>query len=45
MNSFEYSQIKNMLLKAQSDFLRAKYEYIFRVKLLEFYYGVPVNLG
>jgi outer membrane protein len=45
MNSFEYSQIKNRLVKAQSDFLRAKYEYIFRVKLLEFYYGVPVNLG
>jgi outer membrane protein len=45
MNSFEYSQIKNRLVKAQSDYLRAKYEYIFRVKLLEFYYGVPVNLG
>jgi len=44
INSFEYSQIKNRLIQAQSDFLRAKYEYIFRVKLLEFYYGVPITL-
>jgi outer membrane protein len=44
VNSFEYSQIKNRLIQAQSDYLRAKYEYIFRVKLLEFYYGVPVSL-
>lgn len=43
MNSFEYSQIKNRLLKAQSDYLRAKYDYIFKVKLLEFYYGIPVS--
>lgn len=45
MNSFEYSQIKNRLVASQSDFLRAKYEYIFRIKLLEFYYGVPVSLN
>lgn len=43
MNSFEYSQIKNRLLKAQSDYLRAKYDYIFKVKLLEYYYGIPVS--
>ncbi len=44
MNSFEYSQIKNRLVKAQSDLLRAKYDYIFKIKLLEFYYGVQVDI-
>lgn len=43
LNSFDYSQMKNQLVKANSDFLNAKYEFIFRVKLLEFYYGVPVS--
>ena len=43
LNSFDYSQMKNQLVKANSDFLNAKYEFIFRVKLLEYYYGVPVS--
>ena len=44
MNSFDFSQIKNRLVKAESDFLRAKYDFIFKVKLLEFYYGIPVEI-
>ena len=43
LNSFDYSQIKNRLVTANSDFLRAKYDFIFRVKLLEYYYGIPVG--
>ncbi len=43
LNSFDYSQIKNRLVTANSDFLRAKYDFIFRVKLLEYYYGIPVS--
>ena len=43
LNSFDFSQIKNQLVKANSDFLTAKYDFIFRVKLLEFYYGIPVQ--
>jgi outer membrane protein len=43
LNSFDYSQIKNRLVTANSDLLRAKYDFIFRVKLLEYYYGVPVE--
>ncbi len=43
LNSFDYSQIKTRLVTANSDFLRAKYDFIFRVKLLEYYYGVPVE--
>lgn len=44
MNSFDFSQIKNQLVVANSDFLRAKYDFIFRVKLLEFYYGIKVDI-
>jgi outer membrane protein len=45
MNSFEFSQTKNRFVKAQSDLLRAKYDFIFKVKLLEFYYGIPVSIN
>ena len=44
LNSFDFSQIKNRVVKADSDFLRAKYDFIFKVKLLEFYYGIPVSI-
>ena len=44
LNSFDFSQIKNRVVKAESDFLRAKYDFIFKVKLLEFYYGIPVTI-
>ena len=43
INSFEFSQIKNRQVKAHSDFLKAKYDFIFKVKLLEYYYGIPVS--
>ncbi len=43
MNSFEFSQTKNRLVKSHSDFLKSKYDFIFKVKLLEFYYGIPVS--
>ncbi|MCF6297475.1 MAG: TolC family protein [Flavobacteriaceae bacterium] len=42
LNSFDFSQIKTRLVKSQSNFLRAKYDFIFKVKLLEFYYGIPI---
>jgi outer membrane protein len=44
LNSFDFSQIKNRVVKAESDFLKAKYDYIFKIKLLEFYYGIPVTV-
>jgi len=43
LNSFDYGQMKNQLVKANSDYLNAKYDYIFRLKLLEYYYGIPVS--
>jgi len=44
VNSVEYNQSKNNLTKAQSDLLQAKYEYIFRSKILDFYNGIPIKL-
>lgn len=44
INSVEYNQSKNNLSSAQSDLLQAKYEYIFRTKILDFYNGRPIEL-
>lgn len=40
----EYNESKNRLTQAQSTFIQAKYEYIFRVKILDFYYGRDLTL-
>jgi outer membrane protein len=42
INSFEFNQTKNNLLSTQSQLIRAKYEFIFKLKVLEFYYGIPL---
>ena len=44
VNSVEYNQSKNYLTVAQSELLQAKYEYIFRAKILDFYNGIPIEL-
>ncbi|MFY9151581.1 MAG: TolC family protein [Prolixibacteraceae bacterium] len=44
INSVEYNQSKNNLSAAQSDLLQAKYEYIFRTKILDFYNGKTIEL-
>jgi len=44
VNAVEYNTAKTSLLKASSDLLRAKYEFIFRSKILDFYQGIPITL-
>jgi len=44
INSVEYNQSKNNLSTAQSNLLQAKYEYIFRTKILDFYNGKSIEL-
>jgi outer membrane protein len=44
VNSVEYNQSKNNLTEAKSNLLQAKYEYIFRTKILDFYAGKPIKL-
>lgn len=40
----EYNDAKNKVTNAQSSFIQAKYEYIFRVKILDFYNGKEIVL-
>ncbi len=40
----DYNAAKTQLLNAQSDMSQAKYEFIFKTKVLDFYKGMPLNL-
>ncbi|HRZ31839.1 MAG TPA: TolC family protein, partial [Flavobacterium sp.] len=42
MNAFDYNQSQTLLVNAQSEVLRTKYDYIFKTKILEFYFGIPI---
>lgn len=42
MNIFDYNQSQTAFVNAQSEVLRTKYDYIFRIKILEFYFGIPL---
>lgn len=42
MNSFDFNQSQTLLSVAQSEVLRTKYDYIFKIKILEFYFGIPI---
>jgi outer membrane protein len=41
----DYNAAKTQLLNAQSDMSHAKYEFIFKTKVLDFYKGLPLNLN
>jgi outer membrane protein len=43
VNTMDYNDTKNKLIKAQSDLLQAKYEYVFKSKVLDFYQGKPLK--
>jgi outer membrane protein len=40
----EYNDSKNKVFTAKSSYIQAKYEYIFRVKILDFYNGKEITL-
>lgn len=44
VNTVDYNMSKNQLISTQSDLLQAKYDFIFRTKILNFYQGVPITL-
>ena len=43
INAFDFSQSKTRYDNAVIDVNRAKYDYIFKLKVLELYFGVPVS--
>jgi len=45
VNVTEYNDAKNRLAEAESELLQAKYEYVFRVQILDFYIGNPISLN
>ncbi|WP_439152320.1 TolC family protein [Winogradskyella sp.] len=42
-NAFDFNQSRTAYENAQSDVVRTKYDYIFRLKILEFYFGLPIT--
>lgn len=42
LNSFDYSQSQARFEQSQSEVIRTKYDYIFKLKVLEFYFGIPL---
>ncbi len=44
VNTVEYNTEKNRLTATQSDLLQSKYDYIFKMKILDFYRGIPITL-
>ena len=43
MNSFDFNQSQTLYTNSQSEVLRTKYDYIFKVKIVEFYFGIPIT--
>ena len=44
LGSYEFQQSKNALAIAESEMVKAKYTYVFRLKVLDFYQGKPIRL-
>ena len=44
VNAIEVGIAQNNLVKAQADLLHAKYSYVLKLKILDFYRGVPITL-
>ena len=44
MNAFDYGQAQARVDDAQASVIQNKYNYIFRLKVLEFYFGLPITL-
>ena len=44
LNTTDYSVAKANLFKAQSEYFQSKYQYVFQLKILDFYKGKPISL-
>jgi outer membrane protein len=43
-SAVDYNTAKTDLLKAKSDLVQSKYEYVFKTKILDFYRGAPLKI-
>jgi len=44
MNAVEFNQAKNNMVRAEADLLQAKYDFVFKTMILDFYQGIPLTL-
>ena len=44
INTFEYATAKNNLDQAEVDLIVAKYDYLFKLKIIDFYLGKPIKI-
>ncbi|OJV21573.1 MAG: hypothetical protein BGO30_02410 [Bacteroidetes bacterium 41-46] len=44
LNATDYTVAKNNLFRSRSDYLQAKYQFIFQEKIIDFYKGNPITL-
>ena len=44
LSAVDYNTAKNNLTKANSDLIQSKYTYVFKLKILDFYKGLPIVL-
>ncbi|MEN8764565.1 MAG: TolC family protein [Wenyingzhuangia sp.] len=44
LDAFTFNQNKTSYINSETDVIKAKYDYIFKLKVLEFYFGIPINL-
>jgi outer membrane protein len=42
LNAFDLNQSQTLFANAESEVIRTKFDYIFRVKVVEFYFGIPI---
>ncbi len=42
--AYEFNEVKTTLAKSLSDLAQAKYNFIFKTKILDFYNGIPITL-
>jgi outer membrane protein len=44
ITSFDFNSAKNRVFAAESNLLQSKYDYIFKLKVLDYYQGIPLTL-
>ena len=44
LNGMDYTVARTNLLKARSEYLQAKYQFVFQIKIIDFYKGLPLTL-
>ena len=42
MNAFDINQAQTLYVNAQSEVVRTKFDYVFKTKVVEFYFGIPI---